>query len=805
MAVSYKNNKKVTIADMSAETQIRGTERFARLIASENLVIRHDPKISTPEFNTETRVIRVPILEGMSQTLYEGYLSHEVGHALYSPSGAEMRKIMGHLEKKGIPFYYLNVTEDARIEKILKRRFPGMIRSFGMFYKELREETTAWDHPFGLPVDAWSFIDRLNYRMKMGESVPVRFTPEEQAFVDRLVNDCETIDDAIQIAEELFAFAPEESANNNSDLSASQDGAGTSGSPSSSSKENSKKKEGSKSNKGNSQKNAPKDDADAQSKAGDDENGADDGSGTAGTSEDGDSSSAGPSGKNGDDSEDDSEGDAQGSGSSFDEEDGDGDSAAAGASENSATPQNAENSSTARSVSHSEQKEGWTDNAVKDYVKTVNGKNNNHNIIPDNIVLPRKFNYKPFIMEIEKKDYSDVNDSKMSDAKKVIKEFDSEITPVVSLMAQVFFQKQSASNYARQGSAPTGELDLRRLSKYKFTDDLFKRVTLVPQQKNHGYVMIIDWSSSMNSVTEDMICQTILLVRFWQRINVPFEVYLFSNADYHGSLRHNRNDDVHVGISDGAVPAANFKLIHIASSSWKKDHQDNVFAWAIGPGRAYQLYTPLEPALLIARYILEDFIKSHRLDKANFVFITDGDGNNQILNFNRETGAISSYRGQSSYIFDARTGINSYFPWEINCRNDGRRLLVALKNVFGEKLKIVGFFLCGDIGRTIKSVTTQPQSEVDDKFAAKNQDIDISFGPSGIATLSTEKGIGYDKFFILDPKLFKRGRSSDNAGANVAQISGSSENRIRAIVMAGEQRPARNLSPMAKEFVAVTA
>ena len=36
-----------------------------------------------------------------------------------------------------------------------------------------------------------------------------------------------------------------------------------------------------------------------------------------------------------------------------------------------------------------------------------------------------------------------------------------------------------------------------RLHTYKFNDDLFRKVTTLPGATNHGFVLFLDWSGSM--------------------------------------------------------------------------------------------------------------------------------------------------------------------------------------------------------------------------------------------------------------------------------------------------------------------
>ena len=58
-------------------------------------------------------------------------VGHEVGHALFTPNEDP---------PKDIPHSFLNVCEDARIEKLMKRKYPGLSKTFFNGYKELNDE-----------------------------------------------------------------------------------------------------------------------------------------------------------------------------------------------------------------------------------------------------------------------------------------------------------------------------------------------------------------------------------------------------------------------------------------------------------------------------------------------------------------------------------------------------------------------------------------------------------------------------------------------------------------------------------------
>ena len=67
----------------------------------------------------------------------------------------------------------------------------------------------------------------------------------------------------------------------------------------------------------------------------------------------------------------------------------------------------------------------------------------------------------------------------------------------VSYLVKEFECKKSADQYARSSTARTGVLDTSQLHTYKYNEDLFKKVSVIPDGKNHGLVFILDWSGSM--------------------------------------------------------------------------------------------------------------------------------------------------------------------------------------------------------------------------------------------------------------------------------------------------------------------
>jgi len=105
--------------------EVKGT--LAKLLATENLTVEHR-QVTTAYFDVENRVLCLPIWKHASETVYDLLVGHEVGHALYTP--AEGLDTDRNLKS------FINVLEDARIEKMMKRTYPGLRKSFFDGYKE---------------------------------------------------------------------------------------------------------------------------------------------------------------------------------------------------------------------------------------------------------------------------------------------------------------------------------------------------------------------------------------------------------------------------------------------------------------------------------------------------------------------------------------------------------------------------------------------------------------------------------------------------------------------------------------------
>ena len=89
-----------------------------------------------------------------------------------------------------------------------------------------------------------------------------------------------------------------------------------------------------------------------------------------------------------------------------------------------------------------------------------------------------------------------LSDNIFEDVDKDFYKFKNNAKKEVSYLVKEFECKKSADAYARSSTARTGVLDTSKLHTYKYNEDLFKKVTVVPDGKNHGLIFILDWSGS---------------------------------------------------------------------------------------------------------------------------------------------------------------------------------------------------------------------------------------------------------------------------------------------------------------------
>ena len=179
-----------------------------KLMSQENISVVHRQHYPTAAFDLETRTLFLPEFVNLSESVYDLLIGHEVSHALNTPKEGWHNAI----EEKGANFKsFLNVVEDARIEKMIQEKFPGLKSSFKTGYKELFDNDF-----FGVKdksqeeLDDMLLIDRINLYFKLGEiNCGVSFTEEERSFISEMFN-LKTWEDVVILAEKLFEYCKEE-------------------------------------------------------------------------------------------------------------------------------------------------------------------------------------------------------------------------------------------------------------------------------------------------------------------------------------------------------------------------------------------------------------------------------------------------------------------------------------------------------------------------------------------------------------------------------------------------------------------
>jgi hypothetical protein len=587
--------------------------QLARLLATEDLVVEHK-KVETACFNVHTRVLTLPMWEKASNTIYDLLVGHEVGHALFTPDE-------DWINERKIPPQFVNITEDARIEKLMKRRYAGLAKTFYGGYKELSDEDF-----FQLgdeDISTYNLADRVNLYFKVGNFISLDFTVEEQDIINQIA-DAETFADALDAAEVLYKYC----------------------------KKNQKKE--------------TKSDVDSQEKP-----------------QSGGSSSAS-------DFDDREEGEndqpeMEGDGGSSSHQDGEDESEMGGDEEDSNEVSN-------EGAETSEPEVKTVDNleeALKDLVNQ-DGWENTYVEIP-------KLNVNQIIVnnaEIHNKckeswaSYLDRNEYQSSEIfgsiDKDFREFKRSAQKEVNYLVKEFECRKAADSYARATTARTGVLDCTKLHTYKYNEDLFRKVTTLADGKNHGLVFILDWSGSMDRVMLDTVKQLFNLTWFCKKVNIPFEVYAFTN-DY-PIIKYDEN---HKPImpkplyqkKDGLVHINDqFSLMNILTSKTNtrtmEEQMLNIYRVACSFGDSYRgrYYTPigwnlsgtpLNESLIALHEILPTFQKENKLQKVQCVILTDGEAHSLKYHkeFNRpyekEPYLGLNGLGGNSFLRDRKTG-NTY-------------------------------------------------------------------------------------------------------------------------------------------------
>ena len=526
---------------------------LAKLLASENLTVEHG-KFNTASFDVKNRVLRLPIWKEMSGSLYDLLVLHEVGHALFTPEeGLHDAKDHGRGFKS-----FLNVVEDARIERKIKTKFPGGRRSFINGYDDLMKRDFFGIK--GMDVNGLGLIDRINLHYKVGSNVTINFSEEESVFINR-IDKAQTWKDVVKICEDLYDYAKENESETDmsdhewEDVMMDDDG----------------------------------EDADWDENDGSEES-------EKSENEEGEEEEEQQAGGNEDSKEDNVENDGiDESSSEDDDEEGDegreqmdGGYGEEGGLDGSFDPE----SKTDRNFRNNESE--LVSNESKEYVYL-----NLPNLPLNKIVVDHSKIYEQY-NEI----YSTTEESRyrnggsgvemFEEATKLFKEFRGQNKKVVEYLAKDFELKKAAKEHQRTATANSGILDSEKLYTYKYNEHVFKKLSITPNGKNHGLIMFVDWSGSMSRNIKGTIEQMMILVMFCKRVNIPFEVYAFSDSytryddddqigwiDSNGYIKSNSSSVY------GEVAVNRFNLLNLFSSKMRAKEFHNAMIYMTATANHY--------------------------------------------------------------------------------------------------------------------------------------------------------------------------------------------------------------------------
>jgi hypothetical protein len=555
---------------MTVNYEIKGM--LARLLATEDLVVEHK-KVETACFNVHTRVLTLPMWEKASSSVYDLLVGHEVGHALETPDE-------DWIKNHKIPPQFVNVVEDARIEKLMKRRYAGLAKTFYNGYKELAEQDFFQIGDDKL--ETYNLADRANLYFKIGNFTDIPFENDEESDIMSQIANTETFADVLVAAEALYKYCKKQQ--------------------------------------------------DEQTKINlDSHETPQSGAGDGGNSELQDQQQ----GENDQPQEQGSDGVGSEGGTQQQQQNQTSDSLGGQQGAEEAEPE----VKTMESLEEALKELASTSGYENVYLE-IPQLDLKKIIVPNAEIHDKcKEYWAEFLVN---SGYE--SDYIFGEIDKEFNTFKRSAQKEVNYLVKEFECRKAADSYARATTARTGVLDCSKLHTYKYNEDLFKKVTTLADGKNHGLVFVLDWSGSMGNVMHDTVKQLFNLVWFCKKVSIPFEVYAFTHDyplvkyDNEGraTLRTLSYQERDCLIRVGEW----FSLMNILTSKTNsrtlEDQMRNIWRLACAfSNKYYARYsipnglnlsgTPLNETLIALHQILPKFQKENKLQKVQCVILTDGE------------------------------------------------------------------------------------------------------------------------------------------------------------------------------------
>ena len=729
--------KSTTTINLDTKSQL------AKLLATENIIIQHN-NVSTASFNTKTRVLTLPIFKESHGDVYDMLIAHECAHALFTPQNG-WKKIQDDDELRT----YVNVLEDTRIDKKIQKKYPGVVRNyingfdilekqnfFGMNNKDLNKELML--------------IDKINLRSKSSNRLPFIFDDKANSWLDK-VDSIKSFTDVVRVAKDMLNWQKKQVEQmkklpdfDDHPLIKNYELSDEDSTDPEDKKEQDQKSESADNPDVQDEKN---DKRDSEEKATDKD--------------------------------------------LKDKEEEEKKEKAKTATQHAKGADGDPKPKKLKAITNDffeQKKESLLDKKTSYVYGTLPKPNLDQCLV----------SYKTFLNDFRKhiSDQAQSNPESTLEYKRWIldkfKKFRTENKKTVMYLVKEFEMKKAASAYKRASTDKTGVIDPLKLKNYKFSEDIFKRMTIIPDGKNHGMIMLLDWSGSMSDCIADTVAQLINLVEFTRKVNIPFEVYFFTSE-----RDSNEKEKPYWKYKHGDFAFDEFKLVNCLSHRMKKNEFEEsmlyLFHMAISydyrwnrsgdvdeypkgnsyhiPDKYYLGNTPLNEALIVCNNLIPEFQKKYKVEKLTFITLTDGGGNGfrhkQIIPIpDKPTRAIDEYE-----IKDAKAKKQNYIKRSIDYESKvvithkNKKIVLtdgwygsAMTDTLLDMIKsdhnptIVGFYIIKrirrlDLDRFIG--TDYKDYEHKEKIRLK---IQKAFRTENAAIV---KQNGYDKYFLLNGKKLK--------------------------------------------------
>lgn len=551
-----------------------------KLLAKENVTIQHG-NFKTAWFDIKNRVLGLPLWDDMHKDVYDLFVGHEVGHALETP----FEGWHDSPEKlKGCPRSYINVVEDARIERKIQARYPGLVGSFNRGYEQLLKREFFGDLT-DVDWDKVKLIDKINLKTKLGTKLEVPFNSEEQVFLHRSLN-TQSFDEVLDLVRDILAWTNE----NQEELMQK---------PEPQQSEEEQEEDNHESEMPESQGH---DDAEESTENMEDDSG-------QGDSNPGDS----------DETEETEE-----------------------VKVNAAEPVHSREEQDISITDTIFREKEKTLTLGDDKMQPVFIGDVNKDAI-DKVVI----NY-PKLKEARKKHnenypketYGNYYEDETPD----FKQFMKTVKKNVQVAVKEFEMRKAAYQYSRATTAKTGTVDVNKLWSYKTNEDIFLTATNLANAKNHGMMLLIDMSGSMSGSMRQVMDQVAHLVMFCKATNIPFDVYGFTSTNRDVGYEWQKQNQGVVELDDLSMPhicSSTFNKKDFIDSM-EHIHMRATSRCSWGDLCSYEEWgsTPLNQALMVASHLVKKFKAKHGVQKMNFITFTDGDANRISTYVNRDSDTI---------------------------------------------------------------------------------------------------------------------------------------------------------------------